>query len=402
MAESTDLKLTWYDVKLIVLMVVIGSTSFFGTDMHLPSLPKLVHVFHTTRGMMQSSITIYTLGLVVTAFIYGPLSDKLGRKPVILFGLFVAILGSIMCVFSKSIDLFLLGRLIQGVGAAVGMSVGRSVLADKMGREKLAAFGSYASVLISMSIMISPVIGSYLQTYFGWQAVFIALGCFFAAAFLTTLCFLEETIPHKNPHAFHPIHLIKNYCTIVKSKRFWAYTTGSGMAAAAMMSYIAISPFLFQNQYHVSVVTYGWLGVIGGIAGMTGKALSSVQTNITKNINTGMKTGLIGFIIIGLLASAAALFDLNNIVLMMVWVSIVLGLQGFVYANAMGGALSEFRHMGGASAAMYSGSQYGFGLIATLIVSILPFHGDGTLSLIYLIVGILGTGAFFALYQSKT
>lgn len=399
MSEAVNLKVTAKDIKLMALMVIVGTTTFFGTDMHLPSLPTMVHDFHTTRGVMQSSVTIYVLGLVLMAFIYGPLSDKVGRKPVVLSGLIIAILGSLVCVFSKSIVLFLLGRFIQGVGASVGMSVGRSILADGMSREKLAAVGSFASVFISVSIMISPVIGGYLQHYFGWHSVFIALTFFFAVAFLCTLLFLPETIRQKNPDAFHPRHLMKNYFTITKSRRFWAYTIGAGAAAGTMMGYITISPFLFQGQYHLSVIVYGWLGLIAGIAGMIGKAISGVQTGITKNINTGMKTGLLGFLLIGIIACGAALLGLNTAIIMMVWVCLIMGFQGFVFANAMGGALTEFRQMGGASAAMYSGVQYGCGLITATIVSLLPFHGDGTLSALYLVLGVIGIGAFYLLHR---
>ena len=241
-----------------------------------------------------------------------------------------------------------------------------------------------------------PKIVKLLENLVQKVLVFVVLSIFYALAFCNTLFLLPETNQNMNPHAFHPKHLCLNYLEMLKSRVFIGYTIAAGIASATMMAYVTISPFLFQNEYHISPILYGWLGFIVGIAGMVGKFLSGIQISLTKNIDLGLWTGLGGFIGIGLLSSLSALFGLNVQLLMIVWICIISACQGFVFANAMGGAMSEFRHKGGAAGALYSTLQFGVSLATAFIVSLLPFHGDGTLSLCYLILGLIGAIVFYA------
>ena len=250
MAQNEMELLTLWDVRVLGIAVFIAVVCSFGIDMHLPSLPSMVTAFHSTTGMLQSSITIYLLGMLIAQLVYGPLSDKLGRRNVFLLGLGVAIIGSIICSVAATIDVFLAGRLVQGLGAAVGMSLGRSVVVDIMSGPKMVRYGSYISVFITIGTMIAPMIGGYLQHWFGWQANFIVLTLLFVACFIITFTALPETLTTQNPLAFHPKHLLNNYWTMLKNPTFLGFTLCSGLGMATVMVYTAVSPFLFQIQYH--------------------------------------------------------------------------------------------------------------------------------------------------------
>lgn len=393
MTESA--KLTRHEFKVTMIAILIAVVTSFGIDMHLPALPAMMKAFNTSRGMMQNSISVYLLGLVIMSFFYGPYSDKVGRKPVLIFGMIVAVIGSLVCTLAHSIDVFLLGRLIQGIGAAAGLSITRSLLPDVLTREKLAAYGSFLSIFVTVGTMVSPVIGGYLQTYIDWQSVFAVLTICFVVALLTIIFALPETNKSKNPHAFHPLHLIKNYWTILRNPTFMGYTLTSSLAYCAVIAYVTVSPFLFQIQYHLSPIVYGWLGVIIGVIGIFGKTISGIQVSITKNIHTGIWTGIGGYILVGVISFALSMLHLNTAITMIVWACLIMFLLGFIGANSLGGAMSEFRGMSGASSAMLGGLQNGFAVLTTAVIATLPSHGDKVLTSSYLVLSLGAALSFF-------
>lgn len=386
---NSPIKLTLHDIKIIFFAICIGSTSSFGIDMHLPSLPSMISAFHTTRHAMQLSITIYLLGMLIMQLLYGPLSDKLGRKPVILFGLVIAVIGSIMCALSQHIELFLIGRLVQGIGAAVGMGLGRSLISDVMSRQKMAVYGSYASVFLTAAIMIAPVIGGYLQHGFGWQANFIALTVFFGIATILVWFGLPETLHTRNDTPFSIKLLVGNYGVLLKSPVFLSFTLFSGLSLGTVMAYTTISPFLFQIQYHLSPVVYGWLGVMIGAANMIGKALNGSLVKRV-DIHYGIWIGLIDFILLGLIMMILQWLHVINIGWLLALIFIATLGQGFIFSNAGAGALGAFRHIGGSAGALFGSLQYVIGFLVSAIIAALPYHGSNVLASSYLLLGLIG------------
>lgn len=395
MSDQQAMRLTCQELKVILIGIFVAVATCFGIDMHLPALPTLMKVFHASTSEMQNSVTVYMLSIVVTSFFYGPLSDKYGRKIPMAIGMIICALGSAICFFSHTLDWFLVGRFVQGIGAGAGLSITRSLLSDVLTKEKLSAYGSYMSIFVTLGIMVSPMIGGYALTYISWQSIFFVLGTFFLLAALLVVFILPETVHTKNPNALHPVHLIKNYWTIAKNPVFLSFTLISGMAYSMVMAYVTVSPFLFQIQYHLSPVIYGWLGLITGLFGMLGKGLSGYQVSKTQRITTGLLTGLSCTLLVGLISSVCAYLSLNNAIAVVVWVCLINLFSGFIFANAMGGALSEFRHMGGSASALYGSLQWSCGLLTAAFITVIPTHGDKVLSTAYLVLPAIGLASFF-------
>lgn len=393
--NNQSMRLTRHELKVTIIAIVIAISTCFGIDMHLPSLPRLMSVFHASSSQLQNSITLYLLGVMLTSFIYGPVSDKYGRKRPIAIGMLICAIGSIVCFMAHSLDAFLLGRLTQGIGAGAGLSITRSLLSDVLTKEKLSAYGSYMGIFVTMGTMVSPMIGGYLQAYVGWESVFMVLcTCFLISSFLA-LFVLPETVHTKNPQALHPLHLIKNYWTIAKHPVFLSFTLISGAAYSMVMAYVTVSPFLFQIQYHLSPIVYGWLGLIIGAFGILGKTLNGIQVSKTKKISTGIWTGLISCLIVAVISISCAFLKINNASSMLIWVGLITLFNGFIFANAMGGALSEFRHMGGSASALYGSLQFFVGFVTATLITFVPSHGDKVLTSAYLISSLLGIASFF-------
>jgi DHA1 family bicyclomycin/chloramphenicol resistance-like MFS transporter len=178
---------------LLTALVALGPLS---TDLYLPSLPALTAYFGVGEAAGQLTLSAFLLGLAGGQIIYGPLSDRYGRRPVLLFGLALYAIASIVCVFAPSIQVLVIARFCQACGACVGPVLGRAVVRDVYGREGAARILSYLSAAIALAPAIGPIIGGFVETWFGWRANFIVLSLYGAAALALTFAILPETNTH--------------------------------------------------------------------------------------------------------------------------------------------------------------------------------------------------------------
>ena len=166
-------------IKIIFwLSVLFGSAGFICTDLYLPSLPSIAHHFHTTISLTQLSVAIFALGYGIARLFYGLISDAVGRKKPLIFGLFICLAGCLICLFAQNIYILLAGRLIQGFGGGGSNILARIILRDRLEGSKLAKYNSYYSMACVSLMASAPLLGGYLQHYFDWQANFIFLSFF--------------------------------------------------------------------------------------------------------------------------------------------------------------------------------------------------------------------------------
>ncbi|WP_165476854.1 MFS transporter [Legionella fairfieldensis] len=165
MTDNTKLFLFVQSILLLMLVQL-------GTDIYLPSVPAISEALNTNETMVKLSLTIMIMMLGCSQLIYGPLSDSIGRKQTILYGLLIFIIGSSLLVFSQSSCLLLIGRLIQGLGLGFGLSIASAIASDLYEGKKLNKSISIISAVYAVMPVIAPVIGGAIQTYIGWQANF--------------------------------------------------------------------------------------------------------------------------------------------------------------------------------------------------------------------------------------
>lgn len=275
-------KLSKQQWKIMICAVLVAVSGSLGIDIHLASLPHIMGYLHTDKQHMQQSISIFLLGMGASLLVYGPLSDKLGRKPVIAIGLIIASISSFAAVSSTTIFFFLSMHLLQGIGAGVCWGLGRTIVADVLSLEQLAIVGSYITLFISLSPMTAPLIGAYMQHYFGWQSNFILLGTLILVALLIYLFLCPETNKHKNPKAFSLSGIWKNYKSLVKHPLFLGCTLIAGFSMGATMAYATTSSFILQKQFLLSAVAFGWFTAcveIGSISGKIINCISNIRLN---------------------------------------------------------------------------------------------------------------------------
>lgn len=251
-------------IPVILLVILIGCWS--ELDLYAPSFPQMMHYFSTTEQMMQWTLSLNFLGFFVASLICGPLADAFGRRKVILVGSALFVLGSLVCLWATSIEIMLLGRLIQGIGVSAPVTVCQAVIADIYQGEKQVRLLSRTNSAITVTMALAPIFGVYLTEHFGWHSNFVAI---FVVAVLgggLIFLFVPETHEQHARKVFKPKNLVSGYVTLLKSKNFMSAALGMCFSITPYFVLIGILPLLFMEELGVSIGNYAFYQ--GSIVGL--------------------------------------------------------------------------------------------------------------------------------------
>lgn len=397
-ASSTPL--TKKERMVLVNAILVVLSCFLPLDLYLPSLPHIVKALHTTTDQIQLSITLFLLGSASTQLFFGPLSDRFGRKPCMIIGLCTATLGSLLIVFCHSAFLFMLARLIEGMGAGIGVLLARTMASDLFTGQRLATVGSYVTMVFSLSPIFAPALGGLLQTYFGWRSNFIFMATFECIVLLIFILFCPETNQNKQIKSTQIKVIISNYKTLISSRVFMGFLLGSGIAMSTNTVYAVVAPFLFQDHFQLSAQNFGFLAIILGFGNFLGKLSNSI---ILKkfSIKGAISLSYTLIIVAGLVLFGCIGLDIVTVLTVMIGMFIATFSIGFMTSNAMAGALSPFRHMGGTTAALYGSLQMFIGFISSSLIAALPWHNTFVTASSYIGLGCIGLLGFYLLILAK-
>lgn len=370
---------------LLTVILLLIALMQMTTDLYLPSLPAITAAFSSHAKTIQLTLSVFILGFSVSHLFYGPISDRIGRRSPILFGVCVSAMGSLVCFCAPSATVLILGRFIQGVGIGACNSVGRSLARDILTDRMLAKIGSHIGMVSVIILALSPTLGGYLQEYFGWRAGFLALFIFAAAVWGLAFCYLPETNQHPNPEATKLKVMAHHYLLLLRNNIFMGYTLCACLAGAGMVAYLTIAPFLLQDQLGLSPVQYGWLAFfIAGAIFVSGFANSKLV--LKKGIPLMVLSGIILMLIGGVMMLIFGLF--GNLSLLSILLPIVVFSMGagLVFINAFAGAFDPFPKIAGTVGAMYGCLQ---DLSAALVSAGMAVFQINTLSLFAAVLIIL-------------
>jgi len=241
-------------LSFIITVAMVSAFGLLASDVYLPAMPDMAHEFAVSPSQISQTISVYLLALAVCQLFYGPLSDRLGRKPVLFAGIAIYIVGSLGCAMAESYSAFLCLRLLQGAGAAAGLVIGRALIADTC--NKLISARVYAIIypFVSLSPALAPVVGGHLAATFGWHMDFVFVAAFGMMAMLM-LIFIRETRPENSANAVSPF---SGFSVICADTGFWCYAIIACCIYSAWFIYLTQSPFLFAQQ-GIGEETRGWL-----------------------------------------------------------------------------------------------------------------------------------------------
>ena len=238
--------------RSLTFILFAGGLFAFGplsTDMYIPSLPRLAQALDTTVPAVQLTLSVYLLGFALSQLFYGPIADRYGRKPAILIGIALYIVGSAICMSAGSIDVLVVGRFIQALGAAFGQVLGRAVIRDVITPAESARVLAYATVIMAGTSLISPTIGGFITVFFDWPYIFAVLLAYASLYFLIVLFWFRESVPILNPDAIRVAQMFSNFGILLHNREFVRNTVSISFMFGVLFTFLSGSPFVFIDVY---------------------------------------------------------------------------------------------------------------------------------------------------------
>ncbi len=358
------LKPTFGLALLLTTLVALGPLS---TDLYLPALPALTRDFSTEVARVQLTLSVFLAGFALAQLAYGPLSDRFGRRPILLAGLVIYLGASVACMFAPSIETLIAARFVQALGACAGPVLGRAVVRDVYGPSQAARVLAYISGAMAIAPMLGPVLGGWLTVWFGWRANFAALALFSAVQCVATALLLGESNAHKDPEATRLTRMTQNFSGLLSAREYRGYLLCFSFAYAGLFAFISGSSFVLINLHGLSPQWYGasfGFVVAGYITGTLISGRYTLRLGTRRMVWLGGVFAIgSGWVMAGLsLAGAASVWAL----LLPMFAYMVA--TGIVMPNAIGGALAPYPRMAGAASALLGFVQMSVAAAVGIIV----------------------------------
>lgn len=350
----------------VAILVAVSALGPLALNIFMPSMPGLARQFGVEYGTVQLTLTLYLIGLSVAQLAYGPLSDRYGRRPALLWGLSIYLIGSIVSAAAPSIELLVLGRLLQAIGGCAGLVLGRAIIRDIYDRDRSAAMIGYVTMAMAVAPMLSPAIGGYLDTLFGWRASFIFCSFAGVAVLVWVAAILPETLMQPGGGEGMTA-MLRSYAGLIRSPAFCGYALQTAFTSGVFFAFIAGAPFVVVTLLGLPPSSYGlWFIVVsaGYLAGnfLTGRF--AVRFGVDRMIAAGAAVGLLGTVALAL-TGWLGLLSLPAIFLPMAVVALA---NGLTLPNGTAGAVSVNPRAAGAAAGLSGALQMLTGAGAALLV----------------------------------
>ena len=258
------------------LMVFLGALSAFGpfiTDFYLPTLPSMAEIFHTNASMVQLGLTAGVLGVAVGQIIFGPVSDKYGRRPVLFASLLLFCLATVASIFSPTIDFFNVCRFLQGLGGSGGIVLSRSVATDCYSGRELAKTLAIVGSINGIAPVVAPVIGGMVAGAIGWKGIFLILLAI--GVMLAVGCVLfRESLPVENRIKGGYLKVAGGFAELFRRPWFCLYAAMFGISYGVLFSYISSASFIMQDHFGFSEFHFALFFAINAIGCAVGSGLT--------------------------------------------------------------------------------------------------------------------------------
>jgi len=372
---------------LLAALVAFGPIS---TDMCLPALPTISADLQASQARTQWAIAVFLGGFSLGMLFYGPLSDRFGRRPLLLGGISLYVLASLGCALSGSIESLVYWRLVQALGGAAASVLARAVARDLFASSEVPRILSLMHLVTMVTTLASPLLGSYLMRL-SWRAVFIALLLFAVGCLWCTLRWLPESHPPA-VRGHSVLAAFRAWWPMLRQPRALGYVLCIGLSFGGMFAFITASPFVYMQYYGISAQAYAWLFALN-IAGVM--VLTSLNARWVNKLGAQRLLLLASALaaLSGSVLMLVALFDLGGLFGIVLCIVIFVGVTGSIGANSIACLMALFPQTAGAAASLAVSFQFGMGMVLSSVTSAL--QGEGPISMA-VIVGCAGMGCLLS------
>ncbi|MFK7865246.1 MAG: multidrug effflux MFS transporter [Pseudohongiellaceae bacterium] len=386
------LHLTRLSKQLIILLAAVSALGPSSMQILLPALPVIKSTYAVSNEVAQLTLSLSMLAIAFGTLFYGPMSDKYGRKPIMVLGLLITIIGSIACWLANSIEWLIIGRFIQAFGGAVGLVLARAIVRDVYGAEEAARVIATLVMVMVVIPMLSPAVGGELLARFGFHSVFVVT----AAMTLALLALLSYQLPETlaEPVPFEGVRaMMVTYFSLFKSRAFCGYAFCVTFVSVVFFSFISAAPEIMVSVLQRPPTEYGYYFIVIPAGFMTGNYIAryfNKSLGLDKLISIGAAIGVSG-ICLALLLQIAGFTDPLALFLP---IALATFGNGITLPNAQAAAINEFPKLAGSASGLTGFLQMAFSAVAAQFVAVI-FNGSVYPLLLLMLAASVASLAFF-------
>jgi MFS transporter, DHA1 family, multidrug resistance protein len=354
-------------LALTLMLCLLTGLAPLSMDMYLPSLPAIAQALHAPQAQVQLTISTYLFGFAAGQIVYGPISDRVGRKPVILTALVLFCLGSIVCATSQSIGTLIFVRFLQAFGGAGSIVLARAVVRDLYSGVRAGHQLSLMGSITAFAPIVAPVIGGVLQTAFGWRASFILLVLFAAISGLTAARFLPETLQKRVPGPFSLRSMLALYRSVLANSGFVANLGILTTTFVGLVAWVSAASVVMQGVYGLSPSGFGASYAFGALGYMLGTSIAArivMRLGLDRTIGIGVVMQAAG----GLAMAGVIALGFSHVAWLVGAMTIYLAGMGFAMPQSMAGALTPFPDRAGTASSILGFTQQSCAAIAAAAI----------------------------------
>ena len=382
-------KLNRLSKRMIILLAAVSALGPVGMQILLPALPVIKQKFYVTNDVAQLTLSLSMLAIAIGTLVYGPLSDKFGRKRVMLVGIIITIFGSIVCFVADSIMLLISGRFIQAFGGAVGLVLARAIVRDVYGPEEAARVIATLVMVMVVLPMMSPALGGELMQRFGFESVFIVIAFASATAFVFLFLWLPETLA--KPVPFEGVKsMLMTFSKLFASRVFCGYAFCVTFVSVVFFSFISAAPEIMVSVLKRPPTEYGYYFIMIPAGFMTGNYVArhyGRTISIDNMIAIGASIGVFGIVLALLLQT----LGMSSPVALFLPIALAVFGNGITLPNAQAAAINEFPEYAGTASGLTGFLQMAVSSVAAQAVALI-FNGT-----VYPLLGLMLVASIISL-----
>ncbi|HEY6601093.1 MAG TPA: multidrug effflux MFS transporter [Xanthobacteraceae bacterium] len=382
--------------RLLALLIAMAGMSSLSLNILVPAMPGLATKLAADPARVQLTVSLYLMGLAAAQLVFGPLSDRFGRRPVVLAGLALATVASTAAIFAASIATLVIARVAQSLGASTGQTIGRAIIRDLYDRQHAASMIGLVTSVVVLMPMVAPLIGGILDTLFGWEAIF----AFTAAVSFAVCAWAMLDLPETRNLSLGPSserHFRADLAALAASPRFFGYALCAGLGSAPFFSFLGAAPHVVVSMLGRTSAEYGlWFFVpsIGFMAGNFAVSRLTARFGIDALIWWGIALTIAGCLLNVSVYVALPGWEMATIFLP----QIVIGFgNGLLLPTSIAGAVSIRPQVAGTASGVTGFVQMGIAAVAAQLGGHVIAHAADALPMLLLML-IFGAATAIAVF----